>query len=97
MQINITGHNMEITPVLKQFALDKLTKLERHCHKIISINVILDIEKFIHIAEATVLVDHITLHASAESENMYTSIDLLIEKLDIQLMKHKHKTMGHRE
>lgn len=97
MQINITGHQMEITPALKAFTEEKFDKLERHFDKITAINVVFDVEKLRQIAEATILIVKGELHASAESEDMYSAIDGLVDKLDRQLIKHKEKLRGHRE
>lgn len=97
MQINFTGHRMEITPALKSFAQEKFDKLERHFDKITVINVIFDVEKLRQIAEATILVAKGELHASSESEDMYTAIDILVDKLDRQLIKHKEKLRDHRD
>jgi putative sigma-54 modulation protein len=91
MQINFTGHRMEVTPALKSFTQEKFDKLERHFDKITAIHVVLDVEKLRQIAEATILVAKGELHASSESENMYTAIDSLVDKLDKQLIKHKDK------
>ena len=97
MQINFTGHRMEITLALRTFTQEKFDKLERHFEKITAINVIFDVEKLRQIAEATILVAKGELHASSESEDMYTAIDILVDKLDRQLIKHKEKLRGHRE
>lgn len=98
MNINFTGRQTGIiTPALKTFATKKFDKLERHFEKITSIHVIFDIEKLRHIVEATILVQKGEVHASAESEDMYAAIDILIDKLDKQLIKHKEKLHDHRE
>ncbi len=91
MQINMTGHQMEITPALKQFTQDKFDKLERHFDKITAINIVFDIEKVRQIAEATILVTQGELHARSETDDMYASVDDLVSKLDRQLLKHKEK------
>lgn len=97
MQINFTGHGMDVTPALKTFTREKLDKLERHFDKITTINVVFDVEKLTQIAEATVLVSKGELHARSESEDMYAAIDTLVDKLDRQLIKHKEKVREHRE
>lgn len=91
MQINFTGHRMEVTPALRTFTQEKFDKLERHFDKITAINVVFDVEKLRQIAEATILVAKGEVHASSESEDMYTAIDILVDKLDRQLIKHKEK------
>jgi putative sigma-54 modulation protein len=97
MQINITSHRMEVTPALRAFAQEKFDKLERHFDKITAIHVIFDVEKQRQIAEATIIVTKGELHASSESEDLYTAIDILVDKLDRQLIKHKEKLREHRE
>lgn len=97
MQINFTGHRMEVTPALRAFTQEKFDKLERHFDKITAINVVFDVEKLRQIAEATILVNKGELHASSESDDMYSAIDLLIDKLDKQLIKHKEKMKDHRD
>lgn len=97
MQINFTGHGMEVTDALKNFTREKFDKLERHFDKISSIHVVFDVEKLNQIAEATIHVTKSELHARSESEDMYAAIDTLVDKLDRQLIKHKEKLREHRE
>lgn len=96
MQINFTGHKVEITPALRTYAEDKLNKLERHFDKITSIHVVFDVEtKLRQIVEATIMISKGKVHARSESEDMYASIDALIDKLDRQLIQHKEKIKEH--
>lgn len=97
MQINFTGHHLDVTPALREYTISKFDKLQRHFDKISSINVVFDIEKIQQSAEATIHVAKLELHASSKSENMYNSIDSLVEKLDRQLIKHKEKLQSHRD
>lgn len=97
MQINFTGHNVEVTTALRNFTQEKFAKLERHFDKISTINVVFDVEKLSQIAEATIIVTKGELHARAESTDMYAAIDELIDKLDRQLIKHKEKIRDHRD
>ncbi len=94
MQITFTGHQLEVTDALRQFTKEKLDKLQRHFDRIKSISVTFTIEKLTHVAEATIHVPGTDLHATAESTNdMYSAIDLLIDKLDRQIKKHKEKEL----
>lgn len=95
MQINITGHRLEVTPSIRNFTEEKFNKLERHFDQITSINVVFDVEKLRQIAEATVFVSKGELHASSEADDLYAAIDILIDKLDRQLIKHKEKIRNH--
>ncbi len=96
MQIEFIGHQVEITDALKSFTEEKIGKLSRHFDRITSIHVTFNIEKINQIVEATVLVPKSELHASAIAENMYTAVDVLIDKLDRQLIKYKEKVENHR-
>lgn len=95
MQINITGHQLDLTDSLKVHVNDKLSKIERHFDHITSIDVVLNVEKIRQQAEAIINAKGISIHANAESENMYNSIDMLAQKLDSQVLKHKEKLSDH--
>ncbi len=95
MQINITGHHVDITDSLKLYVEKKFERLERHFEHITNIHVILSVEKERQKAEATVHVNRGNLFAGNEQTDMYTAIDGLIDKLDRQLKKHKEKLSNH--
>jgi len=97
MNIHFVGRNVEVTPALKAFTEDKFDKLERHFDRITAINVIFDVEKLSQIAEASIQVAKREFFARAESDDMYTAIDELVDKLDRQLLKHKEKIRDHRD
>ena len=97
MQINYTGHHVEVTTALKTFTTEKLEKLGRHFDRITAIDVTFDVEKLRHIVEASIIMAKAKLHASSEAEDMYTAVDNLITKLNQQLIKHKEKMHNHRE
>ncbi len=97
MHINFTGHRMDVTLALKTFTQEKFEKLGRHSDKITAINVVFDVEKLRQIAEATIHVKKGELHASSEADDMYTAIDMLVDKLDRQLIKHKEKLREERD
>jgi len=96
MQINLTGHHMDITPALRSYVQNKFEKLERHFDHMTNVHVILTVEKERQIAEATIHVNRGNLFADAESADMYAAIDSLIDKLDRQVKKHKEKLNDHR-
>ncbi|WP_419420221.1 ribosome hibernation-promoting factor, HPF/YfiA family [Legionella sp. D16C41] len=95
MQINFTGHQMDVTPALKSYTEGKLAKLTNHFDNITAINVVFNIEKLAQIAEATIHIVKGTIHARAEHDDMYVAINDLVEKLDQQLIKHKEKLRSH--
>lgn len=95
MQINLSGHHVEITEALRENVKTKMAKLTRHFDHINNVRVVLTVEKLNQIAEATVHVNGSDLHAKAENADMYASIDGLVAKLDKQILKHKGKINQH--
>ena len=91
MQLNITGHHVDLTDSLKEYVSTKLQKLERHIDSISNVQVTLSVLKQRQIAEATLHISGADIHGTAEHEDMYASIDLLVDKLDRQILKHKEK------
>jgi putative sigma-54 modulation protein len=96
MQINTSGHQLELTPALKDYVENKLRKLERHNDRITNVNVILSVDKLEQKAEATVHASGKDLFADASAEDLYAAIDLLSDKLDRQLIKRKEKLNNRR-
>ena len=96
MQLNLSGHHLDITSSIRQHTNDKLTKIKHHFDNIINVNMILEVQKDLQKAEATIHVSGADLFAKAESNDMYASIDQLINKLDSQIIKHKEKLHNHR-
>ena len=95
MNLNISGHHVELTAPLRGYVATKLKRLERHFDHLIKANVILTVDKLRHKAEATVHTRGADLHAQAIDENMYAAIDVLVDKLDSQTRKFKEKTRDH--
>jgi len=94
MQLNISGHHVELTPALKDYVNEKLSKLERHFDHISNCQVTLGVEKVRHMAEATLHIIGGEVHAKAEEDDMYAAIDSLVDKLDRQILKHKEKQVA---
>ncbi len=95
MQINLSGHHVEITEALRENVNTKMEKLTRHFDHINNVHVVLTVEKLNQIAEATVHVSGTDLHAKSQNADMYASIDSLVAKLDRQILKHKGKINQH--
>jgi len=96
MQLNITGHHIDITDSMRAYVEEKITKLERHFDHVTNVHVILTVEKNEQKAEATVHVSGNDIFADASNGDMYAAIDALIDKLDRQVIKHKEKVQSHR-
>jgi putative sigma-54 modulation protein len=95
MQLNITGHHIDITDALRNYVSGKLERLERHFDHVTVIHCVLTVEKLRHRAEATVNIPGGQLFADATEADMYASIDALVDKLDRQIRKHKEKVTDH--
>ena len=95
MQINLTGHHIDLTEALHNYVNTKFEKLERHFDHINDVHVVLTEEKERQKAESTIHVTGGNLFADAESSNMYAAIDELIDKLDRQIKKYKEKMNDH--
>ena len=95
MRIETHGQQIEVTTALRDYVSSKLSRLARHFDQPLDVRTQLSIEKPDHRAEATIKLSGRTLHANASAENMYAAIDLLADKLDRLLMKHKEKMVNH--
>lgn len=95
MQLNITGHHVEVTDSLKAYVAEKLERLEKHFDHVNNVHVILSVEKQRQKSEATVNVSGASLFADSTEEDMYAAIDSMADKLDRQIKKHKEKIKDH--
>lgn len=95
MQLNISGHHVELSPALNDYIKSKLQRIERHFDQVMDAHVVLGSERQRYKAEATIHVSGNTLHAASEHGDMYAAIDLLLDKLDRQVRKHKEKVTNH--
>ena len=95
MQLDVSGHHLEVTDSLRDYVTSKLDKVGRHFDLAQDAHCILTVEKLRHKAEATVNVNGGKIHAEHVEEDMYAAIDALADKLDRQLIKHKQKHRGH--
>jgi putative sigma-54 modulation protein len=95
MQIDLTGHHVELTDPLRNYVSEKFERLERHFDHVTDVHVILSVEKLRHKAEATIHISGGKLFADSTEADMYAAIDGLSDKLDRQIKKHKEKITDH--
>lgn len=95
MQINFTGHSLEVTPALRQLVENKFEKIQRHFDHITSVHVTFNVQKLENTSEITLHVPGHQLHAAGKSDDMYKAIDDMIKNLDRQVLKHKEKLQDH--
>jgi len=93
MKVSVSGKNIEVTPALREYAEKKIGKLSKHFNYLNSDNleaqVTFNVEKGRHIVEVTIPVNDIILRGEEETQDMYSSIDLVAEKLEKQIAKFK--------
>ena len=89
--IQIASHGLEVTPTMREFIDDKFSRLERHAEKIMSVHLVLNVNRGRQTAEARLHIPRAEIFAEAESEDMYKTIDLLLDKIIRQLEKHREK------
>lgn len=95
MNVQLTGHHLEVTPALREYVESKLARLKNHFDHVIDLKVTLSVEKLVQKVEATLHVPGNDLHAECANEDMYSAIDMLADKLDRQVLKHKEKHADH--
>ncbi len=96
MNLNLTGHHLEITPAIREYLVTKLDRVTRHFDHVIDVNVVLSVNKLQQKVEANVHVRGKDIHAESIDPDMYAAIDALADKLDRQVLKHKEMRAARR-
>ncbi len=91
MQIIITGRNVELSQALKDYVEKKVSRLEKYLEEPITVNVVLSSEKFRKMVDLTISSKEGVFHGSEESHDMYTSIDKVVDTMEITLRRKKEK------
>jgi putative sigma-54 modulation protein len=96
MNLNLSGHHLEITPAIRNYVTEKLGRITRHFDHVLDVNVILSVSKLDRKIEANVHLPGKEIFCECVDADMYAAIDGLADKLDRQVVKHKEKIAGHR-
>jgi putative sigma-54 modulation protein len=91
MNVNVSGHHLDVTPALRSYVQSKLERVSRHFDHVIDVHVILTVNKLKQKAEVTLHVRGKDLHCESEEDDLYAAIDLLADKLDRQVLRYKDK------
>src|SRR5258706_11411994 len=91
MNLNVSGHHVDVTPAIRTYVRSKLERVTRHFDHVIDAHVILTVEKLRQKAEVTLRVPGKDLYCESEEEDLYAAIDLLADKLDRQVLRYKNK------
>jgi len=95
MQLDLSGHHVEITDSMRAYVLKKFERISRHFENVLDVHCVLTVEKLRHKAEATVTLRGNKIYADSTEPNMYAAIDALADKLDRSVKKHKEKISDH--
>ena len=97
MQVSVRGKNVEVTDALRDYVFKKVKKLDRYFEGAGETYATLSLEKDQHRVEVTIGFNGLLLRGEEQSPDMYASIDLVVEKLEKQVMKHKEKLHDYRK
>ncbi|MCK2088365.1 ribosome-associated translation inhibitor RaiA [Thauera aromatica] len=95
MNLNITGHHIEVTPAIRDYVSSKLDRVIRHFDNVTSVAVILSVEKLRQKAEVTLHVRGKDIFVESDDSDLYAAIDAMADKLDRQVQKYKQKQAEH--
>jgi putative sigma-54 modulation protein len=100
MNLKISGHHLELTPALREYVITKLDRVLRHFDQVIDGSVVLSVDN--HREKEKRQKAEINLHLKGKDifiescdADMYAAIDLMVDKLDRQVIRHKDKIQGH--
>ncbi|MDF0606106.1 ribosome-associated translation inhibitor RaiA [Neisseriaceae bacterium TC5R-5] len=96
MNLKVTGLHLEVTPSLRQYVESKMERVTRHVDHVIDASITLSVDKLVQKAEVNVRLPGKDIHVEATEADMYAAIDVLMDKLDRQVLKHKEKLADHR-
>ena len=91
MNLNVSGHHVEVTPAIRTYVRSKLERVTRHFDHVIDAHVILTVEKLRQKAEVTLHVKGKDIFVEQCNEDLYAAIDQLMDKLDRQVIRYKDK------
>ena len=98
MEMTVTFRHLEPSDALKDYVTDKVSRIEKYLSNITEVHIILTHEKLANTAEVIVHANRSKITAREKhKDNMYASIDLMVDKLERQVKKQKDKITSHKE
>ena len=91
MQTSVTFKNIDSSENLRNYVSDKLDRFDKYLYNPAEASVVLSVEKFRHIAEINIKGDRLNINGKEETEDMYSAIDMVLDKLEKQIKKSKEK------
>ena len=95
MNVQVSGHHVEVTQAIRDYVISKLGRIKRHFDQVIDVNVTLSVQKMRQKAEVRVHMSGKDIHVESDDEDLYAAIDLVMDKLDRKIIKHKDKAFAH--
>lgn len=98
--INVTGRNVLVTEAMKNYALDKISKIERLSQRVSTVNITMDVQKYEHRVEILIRLDNTEILSKSTQDDMYAAIDDVVDQVMEQLRRYKtrmhdHQSIGH--
>jgi putative sigma-54 modulation protein len=97
MQTSVTFKNLDPSDHLRDYVSEKLNRFDKYLYNPAEANVVLNVEKFRHIAEVNIVGDRLSINGKEETEDMYSAIDMVLDKLEKQIKKNKQKNRARRQ
>jgi putative sigma-54 modulation protein len=96
MRLLLTGRHVKVTPALRRYVEVRLFRLARYGTELGDVQVIIEVEKYRHVAEAKLTLNGRVIQARASTKEMYASIDLLLDRVSRQVAKRKERLINHK-
>lgn len=96
MHVSVTFRHLDPTDALKEFAADKIGRIEKYLHSTCDAHVVLSVEKYMHQADITIKAHGVMMRGKEKSDDMYASIDRAVEKIERQVKRYRNKLTSHK-
>ncbi|MCU0844286.1 MAG: ribosome-associated translation inhibitor RaiA [Spirochaetes bacterium] len=96
MNITITGRNFEVTSDVREYSEKRIKKIEKYFNQLIEVLVVMNVQKLDHIVDILVNGDGVQFYAIQKAGDMYSSIDLIIDKMEKQISRYKDRQSDHK-
>lgn len=96
MHVSVTFRHLDPTDALKEFATEKVSRLEKYLHSTCDAHIVLSVEKYMHQADITIKAHGVMMRGKEKSEDMYSSIDRAVDKIERQVKRYRNKLTSHK-
>ncbi len=96
MKVSITFRNLESTEALKSHIEEKVNRVRKYLQGPVEAQVVLSVEKYLHACDMTISAGGLSFNGREETEDMYTSIDKVLDKVEKQIRKTKERVRDNR-